>query len=75
MSLSHVTRYKVSFVESLKDTDIVINSLATGDEHVHFDPRIDDKSSSIRGIRRDRRNLRIWRKRQRDRRALLTVRP
>src|SRR5882762_5716512 len=45
MSLCHPKRYKVSFVEGPYTADISSNRLDPGAEHVHFHPRIDDKSS------------------------------
>src|SRR5882757_7064440 len=45
MSLCHPKRYKVSFVEGPYNADIGSNRLDRGAKHVHFHPRIDDKSS------------------------------
>jgi hypothetical protein len=45
MSLSHVKRDNMSFVESAESADIALKSLALGGHHVHLFTSIDDKSS------------------------------
>src|SRR5687768_13836356 len=56
MSLYHAKRYAMSFVGNVDQADIPVNNLTLGDDYVHFDPSIDDKSSSIRHFRPDARN-------------------
>jgi hypothetical protein len=42
MSLCHVTRDKVSFVEVAWKADIAVQRLTLGGDHVHLHPRIDE---------------------------------
>src|SRR5260370_14516914 len=57
MSLYHVKRHKVSFVESPNSADTVRNSLALGGRNVHLFTSIDDKSSWFWSFGADQRNL------------------
>ena len=43
MSLSHLKRYKVSFVEFSDSADIAAGKLALGDENVYLFTQNDDK--------------------------------